>query len=439
MRLKNWITLALFVILPSTLQAAVTQIGSPWAASTINAAITNARDGDIIELTGSGSVTWTSQVIIPDTKGITLRVQNGTNTPKGSANFPITVTTNYGVVIFCSDFKSVTRISGFKFRGNPGEVITVDGRGRGTDTLGAYRIDNNYFDSNSSSSIIYLSGGSGELTGLIDNNTFHDPNDDNYTIRIRETWKGSSTTCYGYDSWKREFLHGGNRFHFIEDNLFQNDNVYQRHSVSSDGAGGRYVVRYNTFNATVSGSPDYIDAHGDGCQGLGVGARGGEIYGNSFQGLSSSVGRNMNLRGGWWLIYDNTFATLGYGSSPIILSDYRASASDCWQVQTPSLCWPGEPQCATTSNFASLYPLPGQIQHTFTWNNVYKGSSRSPEIISDDYIPNYIQFNRDVFVASSLADAKSKGLNTGYAPYTYPHPLRAISMEILPPKNVRVN
>lgn len=432
-----------------TAKAATVQIASPWAASTINAAINNAASGDTIELIGTGTVTWTTTINIPNTKGITLLVQNGTggswasdHLSKTGSNFPITVTStqNPAIRIVCGSNKPVTRISGFKFQGgSSGDYISVEGLGRGSDTNGAYRIDNNYFGSISASSAISIDSSDGEMTGLTDNNTFYDLNDDNYTIRIRELWKGGNATCWGYDSWQREFLYGGNRFQFIEDNLFRAATQYNRHYVSSDGAGGRFVIRHNTFYSSRTptrgwDAPDYIDAHGDGCQGLGSGARGGEIYANTFAGTDSTVGRDMNLRGGWWLIYDNSFTTLGYGSSAINFTEYRASASDCYQVQYPSLCYgTAYLQCETVGDYATKHPLPEQIQHTFTWNNIYNSTNQVPYVENDGAVRTYIASGTDYFPSANILDAKSKGLDANYASYAYPHPLRGGSVDTTPP------
>jgi hypothetical protein len=146
----------------------------------------------------------------------------------------------------------------------------------------------------------------------------------------------------------------------------------------------------------------------------------------------------MNIRGGQWLIYDNTFTALGYISSPIRFTEYRAGTDNCVEEESPSLCNPGIPQCCGPAEFATWYPLPGQVRGTYVWNNVYGGSSREPEVDGTNYIPTYIQANRDYWIATSLADAKSKGLNAGYTPYAYPHPLGGPSIAPSPPKKLRI-
>lgn len=446
MKRLDWLVLVFILSITRSAAAGTTKIGPPWAAVTINRAIANAHDGDVLLLTGSGIATWTEVVSIPANKGISLLVEKGTNgdwndtrDARAGTKFPIVITSNQSnaIRIITGPNHSVTRISGFKFRGaNSDAVVFVSGQGKGKapESLGAYRIDNNYFDHIDSEAVIAVHGSTGELTGLVDNNTFDNPHWDNYTIRIRENWKGGTVACYGYDSWARAFSFGNNRFHFIEDNLFINTTEYQRHSISSDGAGGRYVSRFNTFISTLPAhtitphgtamASTFIDAHGDGTRGLGTGARGGEIYNNKFFGDSRAVYVNIGLRGGQWLVYDNVFTTLGASKSPIRLTEVRASSTDCWQIQYPSYCWPRIPQCANADARILLHPLPGQIQESYFWNNTRSGIDYAPWVNSTADIRAYIQAGRDYWVAADLADAQSSGLSPNYRPYAYPHPLR---------------
>jgi len=398
------------------------------SSSAINAAISSAPDGSIIRVNATGTVTWTSTVQLPSTKSISL-IGPGTNTPKGSAIFPLVIISNQKPAVgITSATNRFYRVSGFKFQ-NPtlngdtsgywnDSFISVRGRGTGPDGVGAYRIDNNYFDHVGNNTTVGLDGSTGELTGLVDNNTFLDVGQNTvvYVIRIRETWKGASSTCYGGDAWQRPFAFGSRNFHFIEDNLFSRPTSEGRHDVSCDGAAGKYVIRHNTFNRSYNSSyqMDYIDAHGDGTPGLGSGTRGGEIYGNSFQGTSGAVGRDINLRGGQWLVYDNTFPSYGY----VAMTEYRASSADSSQLDSPSLCNPGVPQFATPSDFAAWYPLPGQIQGTYFWNNIYNSANLSPQVATENYVPTYIVPNRDYWVSSSKPTALAN-----YTPFTYPHPL----------------
>ena len=400
------------------------------SAENVQAAINAANDGDIVELHFAGTVIWNATVSIPDTKGITLKGP-GANTPKSSSDFPLTIVSTQipAIDISCQNNRELTRLTGLKFQGGSTQkttnFIAITGRGRGKSNLGAFRIDNCYFDSISLTApwpmVILIDGDKGELTGLVDNCTFHEMHNDTYTIGIRQRYTSDGSRCYGYDSWHlTPFTFGDDRFIFIEDCLFENYTTYSRHTVCSDGSGGRYVVRHNTFIANYPGNqPDYIDAHGDGCHGLGSGARGGEIYANTFLGTKNGVSRDIVIRGGQWLIYDNSFTTLGWTVSPMFFTEYRAWSANCFQSQFPSLCNPDIPKCVTSADFDKWYPLPGQIQGTYVWNNLYGGINQTPYVVNENYIRTYIQENREYWVSATKPDKLAP-----YTPYTYPHSLR---------------
>src|SRR4051812_28412872 len=79
-------------LLPMDSEAAVITVGpSDVSAAAINAAIASASEGDAVRVVGTGGVAWTATVTLPSTKGIRL-IGPGTNTPKGSASFPLTIT-----------------------------------------------------------------------------------------------------------------------------------------------------------------------------------------------------------------------------------------------------------------------------------------------------------------------------------------------------------
>jgi hypothetical protein len=421
-----------YALIPLQAGAAIITVGpSDCSAAAVNAAIATAADGDTVRITGTGTVTWSATVTLPSTKGIRL-IGPGTNTPKGAASFPLVIISNAkpAISIIPENGRSLYQVSGFKFQ-NPNlssdfsgywynSFISVRGRGLGSGGLGCYRIDNNYFDHVGNDTMIGLDGSTGELTGVVDNNTFLDVGQRAvvYVIRIRETWKGTSSSCNGADAWQRDFAFGNGHFHFIEDNLFSRPTTEGRHDISCDGAGGKFVVRYNTFNRSYGSSYqlDYVDAHGEGTPGLGAGTRGGEIYGNTFQGSGSAVYRDVILRGGQWLVYDNTFPSYGY----LALTEYRASGTDCSQIPSASPCNPGVPQCAGPGDFSTWYPLPGQIRGTYFWNNIYNSANLVPGLSSENYVGTYIRINRDYWVSAS----KPAGLSN-YKAFTYPHPLRS--------------
>src|SRR3954471_10134852 len=152
MRLVILLFMLMFVM-PLDAGAATLTVGpTDCSVAAVTAAISAARDGDTVLLTCTGTVTWSSTVNAPDTKGITLAVQGGTTTPKTSASFPFTFSSGADPVlrISCKNNRALNRVTGFKFRNTVASdngAVFVQGRGTGTGGLGCFRIDNNYFDS----------------------------------------------------------------------------------------------------------------------------------------------------------------------------------------------------------------------------------------------------------------------------------------------------
>jgi hypothetical protein len=429
-------------------QAATVTVGpSDCSAATVNSAISasSTHDGDTVLLTCTGPITWTATVTIPSTKGITLEVQGGTNTPKTSANFPLIVTSSQSpaILVNIGPNNSPSRVSGFRFApntGTPDPFFEVTGQGNGKAGIGGFRLDNNYFDTISGNRMLAIWSKGGNLFGLIDNNTFHNTyRADNtaygpYNIQVWNYWKPSSPSnqCWGCDGWtNNDFVYGSEKFVFIEDNLFEQTAsapAHMRHYISSE-LGARYVSRYNTFiNNFPDTNADLHDAHGL-CivSSNGAGSRGGEIYNNTIQG--TGYDRGIIMRGGSWVIHDNVI-TAG-GGNPIEFDEYRAqTSSSCdtnnalglmppWPVPTGAKWNPNAPWISYVTA-GSAYQLPQQIFNTFVWNNTSPGGALiNPAVPSGTLEQTYIQNNRDYFAAAT----QPSGLS-GYTPYTYPHPLR---------------
>jgi hypothetical protein len=408
------------------------------SAAAVNSAIARAADGDTVLLTCTGTQSWTSTVFIPSTKGITLRVQGGTNTPKSSAVFPLTITSSADPIISvtCENHRSPVRISGFRFQNtiaSTAGAILVGGRGRGPTGHGAFRIDNNLFDDIrlphadlEGTITMGTRSATGILTGLADNNTFRNASwTDGYSIAVNEGWRAgeSSFAHAGGDAWRRPLGWGTSDFMFIEDNLFENPSRYTRHYVAGH-MGAKYVARYNVFRTDTAGigNTDQLDAHGYClCRSLGHGSRGGEIYGNTFTG--TRVGREMILRGGAWLVYDNTFTR----SPAITLFEYRAGNSSMCNQCSPA-CASASPGWATCVATDAHYPMSEQIgadydRHSspsYFWNNLFHGTNQSPVVDGRGLQPTYIRIGRDYFVTMGKPASLSS-----YTPFAYPHPLRS--------------
>ena len=458
--MKKLLFILLFLLPASLCMAATTQIGSPWAVATVQTAINAASDGDTIELTGSGSAAWNSQISIPSTKGITLRVSGGTNgdwnearTERENTNFPITITTTLTsvslILITCNSGNSLSRVTGFKFQntGTLGGVWSAVGvisiRGAGDS---AFRVDNNYLDNISAGQMITVFNSSdSRLTGVIDNNTLHDcyyatdPPYGPYGVQVFRLYPTGSGNCAGGAGWTDDFTYGDEHFVFVEDNLIENTAEYtlgqvttfryMRHMIEGE-MGASFVARYNTLNMSVpqpnaegqlsGGHGEPIDVHGLClCTGSGHGFRGAEIYNNKF--LGTDIGNAIVPRGGSWLIYDNEFDGTLDGEY-VLWREFRARPTVCASTCSSLCpCVDGYHQCATDD--PDYYPLPEQIADTYLWGNTDDDTPITSTVDPSNYVPHYIQEARDYFESDDLADAKVDGLDAGYTPYTYPHPL----------------
>jgi hypothetical protein len=437
------VILAIMLGVPMPADAATIMVGpSNCSAAVVNSAIASAADGDTIQLNCTGTVTWNATVTIPASKGLTL-MGGGNNTPKTSANFPLTISSSADPIIeiTCENNRALNRVTGFRFRNtvasNNGAVF-VKGRGTGRTGLGCFRIDNNYFDAIQMPNAdlqgtVTIWSSTGVMTGLIDSNTLRDSSwTDGYVVSIQEPWKygGTQWANAGQNAWTRPFVFGNNDFIFIEDNLFENNSRYTRHQIEAI-QGGKYVARYNVFDVNRDNGgiqTEAVEAHGFCfCQSIGHGTRGGEIYSNTFKGTEHS--NTIYLRGGTWLVYDNVWLNAPSGDF-IQLKEYRASSS-CDQCDNSC---PSDPTWANCVNSAGAYPMAEQIAGTYVWNNLYQGVSRVPAVNPTGVQRLYIQAGRDYFVSAAKPGALSS-----YTPYTYPHPLRNIGVTPPnPPQNLSI-
>ena len=450
-------------------QAGTVTVGpTDCSASVVNAAISGASQGDIIQLTCTGTVIWNAQVNVSG--GKTLKGPGVKNpNPSMSGNWPLTINftgTDEIIKITNAANQDLNRVTGFKFQGGSAATfgIVSTEAGVGKDNKGAFRIDNNYLDTlQVNSRLLWLDGDAGKLIGLVDNNilyqTYTSGDANNF---VGQDWKGSSPICYGYDSKTRPFNFGDSDFIFFEDNYFFDG------LIETSGGGGRYVVRHNIFDSdSIHNNWCAVDGHGADTGGWHcVGVVGGEIYNNTITGVSyddngpvGSFAQVAYLRGGKWLMFNNTTLS-GY----IMLQEYRAlgiqpSGGDCRSIEFNACngaacceapCGTYNIQCPTDADFAKCYPLPNQIQNTFIWNNTQKGSEMRTNVIDTGYVQTYIVKNRDFWNPTSGPEAALPATCTAdgntfygtidsgklfkctstnhwtlqYTPYTYPHPLR---------------
>jgi len=439
------------------------------SASAVQTAINSASEGDIIDVTCTGTVTWSTTVTLSG--GKTLRGGGVKGSSGTNGTFPLTINGTYDghdtydalVKIVNDDSQSLNRLTGFKFQGtgSPQYVVLAEGKGTGSDGKGAFRIDNNFFNNVSYySRMIMTDGTTGKLTGLVDQNIFYTPGSSNsnyYNIGYQNTFMGTSETCMGFGSYSRPVGFGTDDFVFYEDNYLYNS-IFE----TSDG-GGRLVVRHNEFdsNFTSDGQLSALDGHGADTGGHNcIGIVANEFYNNTVShGIKYT--QMVYARGGKWRIFNNAIDYLS--GLTINLMDYRIwnpSVLD-WKTCSGDFCCPvTPPQCDVehpgADDFEECYPLLNQIQDTFIWNNLYEGDNIMPSL-DEEPAPTYIALNRDYWMPTYGLESALPAtctLNTyygatdsgklwkctstnnwtlQYTPYTYPHPLRTEATDTVAP------
>jgi hypothetical protein len=465
---KLFLVIALFFLLVfgvlsyNNCFAATHTVSGDCSASAVNAVIAAADEGDIIDVTCSGTVTWSSTITLSG--GKTLR-GGGTKGASGTAGtWPLTINVTYSgqsyddalIKVVNTDTQPLNRVTGFKFQGtgNPTYIIWVYGKGTGTDGKGAFRIDNNYFNSAAfKARLIGTNGTTGKLTGLLDHNVLYYPKSGSPAFSNNayvNSYKGSSGTCYGYDSLHRAVGFGTDDFVFWEDNYLLNT------TIETSAGGGRAVVRYNEITSDYTdGSRPIFDGHGADTKGTySCGVVANEFYKNTITG-ATAFAQVVDMRGGQWMVHNNTTE-----SGRLQINELRVTkptyldwkeCSGTWCCETPKC----DIQAPTASDFASCYPLPNQVRNTYVWNNLKAGTNMIP-VPTTSTVDIYVALNRDYWIATSgLKSALPGTCATGagfwatdenvlykctatntwteyYTPYTYPHPLRSETDEVAP-------
>lgn len=425
-------------------------VSGDCSASAVQAVINAASEGDVIDVTCTGTVTWSQQVNLSG--GKTLRGGGAKGASGTAGTWPLTInvtlTGNASVIhVTNTDSQAINRVTGFKFQGTgtPYWIIKVIGEGTGKDGRGAFRIDNNYFNQVAyGSRVTYTDGSSGKMTGLFDHNVFYYPKTGTNPYgnnTYQNTYKGSSSTCYGYDSLHRATGFGTNDFVFWENNYMFNTGI------ETSSGGGRVVLRYNEVASDyTNGSMAVLDGHGAdtrGHQACGIVAN--EFYKNTITGVYAFA-QIVDMRGGKWMVHNNTTQ-----SGKLQINEYRVSGPEYldWKACDGTWCCEA-PRCdiqaPTASDFASCYPLPNQVRNTYVWNNLKSGTNMTP-VPTTSTVGIYVALNRDYWMPSYGTEAarptkcttggyygatdsgklwkctSTDTWTTYYAPYTYPHPL----------------
>lgn len=373
---------------------ATTVTAESCSLSHVQFAIKAANTGDTV-LLPAGSNTWSSSISIPNNKKITLK-------GSGMKNTVITMSpTGTAMKLNCS-----------------GSRITDIGLINGSIEADGYdfRIDHCSISFSAwSNGISVMSRNVRPAvipTGVIDNCVFN-----NIRVLVCGTNYMLSENDAQHGLWTTPLRLGTAEAVYIEDNTFTNGV-----NAIDGNYGGRYVFRYNVLNDV------YIEAHS--VQGNNRAIRKWEIYNNTINQVSKAMWVPMFIRGGTGVIFNNILT--GTWTNPNIAID---NVRSCYSAGDGGMCngnsswdgneagengYPCRDQIGRSTDqwlWTTVKPYPPQtLDPAYAWNNKHGNNNVVFYHHNCDMNKTHIKVGRDIFNGVQ---------KPGYAPYTYPHPLRA--------------
>lgn len=408
----KWVSLA-WILCSICNGFAATQTAASTSLADVTTAYNACSDGDTLQIP-AGSSTWASHLVIDKAiviNGAGTNVSTGTVLSGASGVINFEPTSNKSFRIHNIAFTQPSYGSSW-----PNGPVVIEGLTESTNRLLTnWRVDHCYFyNCYSAVGVVGVN-----CWGVIDQNTFV-----NCDIAIQPLGgaliysypMNSGTTC-------------GTNSLYIENNDFvQTATITGVNEQITSGQGVRYVVRYNRWRFTDTGSnPLPYEHHGAGGGSATSGTppasdvlRGPlviEIYMNDMSQCTSATYRYMNMRGGSLLVWSNIMAG-GTGSISLTEDD-------------------------SVSGHQATWPSLDQINNSHFWNNTLDGSAFTSADFDyqDANDPTMIQEGRDFFMAAPTATGGktvwsdwvgshqatfSSGVAQVHYPYTplvYPHPL----------------
>lgn len=286
-----------FVLLHFASQAAVVPAAS-CSAVDVQAAIDQASDGDTVQLPACANGSWSSDVTIPATKGITLQ---------GMGAGATVIATGNKLWVDTSPTNAPVRIMGITFQ-RTGMGMRIHMLGTATD----WRIDHNTFDDAGFSGAYTIEVGvkgnenlDSYNYGVIDHNAFINRNNG---TSVHVSWVRWGNVQYdqvasGDRVWSQPAERGSQRMVYIEDNTFSGSPGGAASQVVDTQYGGQVVVRYNMVH-----NP-WISTH-SGCTNNGRNTPWVEIYRNTFtEDGDRYSGNAVELRSTSGVVWGNSSAT----------------------------------------------------------------------------------------------------------------------------------
>lgn len=349
-------------------------LNSNGTASDTQTQINSVSTGDIVRILTTDNYTWSSDVTIPDTKGITLDLNNSQITISGSGIELAINSPTSGSTYNC--LTNGTIINGGGHSAFTGIIQILDTRnGAGIKVCNiAFQGDNVLVDVNCRGK------------GVMHNCTFTSM-DGAQEMLHGLGWGAADATGWTTDS--SSVLQGSENLFYIEDCYFQTTPTALNASFPQFYYGSRVGIRSNYFSYVT------IDVHGTAGA---IGGRWWEAYNNRFVNESGdNHDYAFSFRAGSGVIFGNT-------------------AADAVETLIIGLCeedssYPEDYQIGRGLNQAS--------DPAYVWSN----TSLNLAVDSCDAVEvaGMVQVGRDVFESTK----------SGYTSYTYPHPFRGASASAL--------
>ena len=384
-----------FIVFLSSMISAVEINAVSCSYEHIQSAINLAEDGDMV-LVPEGECVWTSNVIIPETKGISL-------IGAGASNTLITLNGGY-LYLRTNPTNSPVRVSGFSFIGTSSDTgIKINDGENGSKN---WRIDHCIFSRESSNgAAIFVDGWT---WGLIDNCNFS--NWRALFVQHRHIGENFDTSGrYGTYSWTQPITIGGSDAVYVENCTFYRSDGGQ---FNDHRYGARLVVRYNNLSNAV------ISSH-SGCTNGGRNSRWFEVYENILDGEVSPRTHPYFLA-----IWHRSVNGVVFNNSIVnyyraVQFDYEMACRDncigVWiNYGNPVDQYPGLDQIGVGQDSGLGNSQATDEAKFWAWSNILNDLpvNASARNTCENSL-NLIQEGRDYFHYAPL----------NYIPYIYPHPL----------------
>ena len=385
----------IFMLLSPALSYGAVYAAASCAQEDVEDAIALASHGDSV-IVPAGTATWSGFSTVYDC--ITIQGA-GTNSSGG------TVIINGGFDLLPTA-DMLCRVSSFQFQ-RPDSTSTYTTSVRCRNACRQFRIDHCLFYRGDHVIIVGLGAGTGPTYGVIDNNVFFDNRVSVFASAVTTADAAILDNCVyggldGEVSWTYPFTPGTTNTVVIETNYFYQSSYItdpQRKVYLQNGT--RATVRYNTFEAAEDASGlAVLSCHPGNPLCTGPTDRGYrsealvEFYCNTIISPAGLVEAS-NLRGGYGLIWSNTWTT-GSATSP--LSYWNEFNLDVWSGFVWGNTWNGAAYSAIANN--DSYPYTGILNVNY-W-------LRTPQAGDHFHAPDKAALTDNVYP---------------YVPLVYPHPL----------------